>query len=90
MRSQTVDGTRSPKDVFGECHALHEGDRGEVHPVCHIPHSIDAGDRALVELIHLDLPLGTHLHSNLQLTRMFSVVLSLLHTRTAQSVSARV
>ena len=55
-----------PKDILGEGHSLHEGHRCQVHSVCHIAHSIDAGYGCLIEAIHLDLPLGAQIHTNLQ------------------------
>lgn len=55
-----------PKNVLGKGHSFHERHWGQVHPVCHIPHSIDAGYGCLIEAVHLDLTLGTQLHPNLQ------------------------
>ena len=77
-----------PKDVFGKCHAFHQGNRRQVDAVCDIANSIYAGYGCLIEAIHLDLALRPQLNTNLHPSMPINAMSGCQHTLSAISFTA--
>ena len=74
-----------PKDVFGKCHAFHQGNRRQVDAVCDVTNSVYAGYGCLIEAIHLDLALGSQLNTNLHPSMPINAVFDCQHMLSASS-----